>query len=407
VRGSRGSAGLASCPSIIGASPLGLTEEHALIASPEILDSTRLRVAFAPTVTAVRTGALPAAIVGVSDGRATLALEAFPGPHHRRLGSDGIFFLASITKPIVATAVMQLVDAGLVDLHAPIGRYVPAFVGPGKDRVTAWHVLTHTAGIQDIETDYIRRKRPSAAEMLRIVCTSPLRFEPGTRYEYCSDSFYLLSELISAARRAPFPTALRTALLDPLGMPDTSFDPRHARSRLVPVHGIPLGNRLMRELILRYLAKAALPGGGLWSTAADLLAFGRALLASARGDGGPLSRPALELMTAEQTAGILEVAADGTTRDPRYALGWGKPRPDGTVPAAVAATDGSSGMLTAPITVPASASAFTHGGASGTRLWIDPERDLVFVFLTNLWGVDDSVMYATLAEVYAVIDRGR
>ena len=56
--------------------------------------------------------------------------------------------------------------------------------------------------------------------------------------------------------------------------------------------------------------------------------------------------------------------------------------------------------------VPASARAFTHGGATGTRLWVDPDRDLVFVFLTNLWGASDAAMFETLAGVYAVLDQG-
>ena len=55
--------------------------------------------------------------------------------------------------------------------------------------------------------------------------------------------------------------------------------------------------------------------------------------------------------------------------------------------------------------MPASPRTFTHGGASGARLWVDPERDLVFVFLTNLWGVDDGPMYATLREVYRSLDE--
>ena len=56
------------------------------------------------------------------------------------------------------------------------------------------------------------------------------------------------------------------------------------------------------------------------------------------------------------------------------------------------------------VRVPASASSFTHGGATGTRLWIDPDRELVFVFLTNMWGISDAAMYGTLAEVYRAWD---
>jgi CubicO group peptidase (beta-lactamase class C family) len=110
-------------------------------------------------------------------------------------------------------------------------------------------------------------------------------------------------------------------------------------------------------------------------------------------------------MTREQTKGIVEVREDGTRRDPRYALGWGKPHPAGLAPSVVdesSAPDG--GEL---VRVPASPSTFTHGGASGTRLWIDPDRELVFVFLTNQWKVSDQAMFSVLREVYTAWDAAR
>jgi CubicO group peptidase (beta-lactamase class C family) len=368
------------------------------------IDTSTVRRIIAPATEAVRSAAIPSAVVAWARSSGTVAMEAIPGPAEKRVREDSIFFLASLTKPIVAVSVLVLVEHGLVDLHAPIQRYVPEFRGPDKAGVTAWHVLTHTSGIEDIDPDVIRRERPSAAAMLAKVCATPLRFEPGTRYEYCSDSFYLLSEMVARLTGLPYPQALRRSLLEPLGMRDTTFDPRHARSRIVGVHGIPIGNRIMRELILRYLAKAALPGGGLWGTAHDLLRFGRSLLPAATGVPRLLARETVELMTREHTQGILEHTPDGTTRDPHYALGWGKPLPSGEVPAAVAPPPTDT-PIASTVTVPASPRAFTHGGASGARLWVDPDHDLVFVFLTNLWGVDDGPMFATLREVYRSLDR--
>lgn len=366
-------------------------------------DSTALNDALEAARAAVDSGSLPGAVVGVANADGPLAIEVFRGPRAPRLRADGLFFLASITKPIVATALMRLVDSGAVDLQAPVARYVPEFAGPGKESVTVWHVLTHTSGIPDIDVDVLRQRRPSGAQITEMVCRDPLRFEPGSRYEYCSSSFYLLAEIIARKTGRPFASALRALVLRPAGMTDTSFDPRYARRRIVPVEGVPLRNRIVRELVLRYLARAALPGGGLWGTAADMLGFGQALLPSVIDQGrGLLSRRALDEMTREQTRGILEVSDDGAVRDPRYALGWGKPRVDGGIPSVVGgAQDRSNGTTPASSdTVPASVNAFTHGGASGARLWIDPDIDLVFVFLTNLWGAGDGPMFATLARVY-------
>lgn len=395
-------------------------------------DPERIRACLQPAADAVRAGVIPSAVVAVADSTGTITIDLFPGPSTPRLRADSLYFLASLTKPVVATGVMRLVDRGLVDLHAPIERYVPAFQGPGKERVTAWHVLTHTAGVQDVHPDLLRQQRPSGARLLEMICQAPLRFEPGSRYEYCSTSFYLLAELLVRFTGRPFPEALHQEVMEPAGMVDTSFDPRHDRARILPVEGVAMRNRLVRELVLRYLAKTALPGGGLWGTAEDLARFGRGLLPGAIASRrGLLSAASVREMTREQTAGIEEIAADGTRRDPRYALGWGKPRLDGAAPSVVgglapalggSATDlmglpgesaeatssgeaGGSGLATGAFpTVPASPGTFTHGGATGTRLWIDPDRDLVFVFLTNLWGASDTAMFETLAGVYRVLD---
>jgi CubicO group peptidase (beta-lactamase class C family) len=185
-------------------------------------------------------------------------------------------------------------------------------------------------------------------------------------------------------------------------MTEATFDVRRRADRVVPVRGVSLDNRLTRWLMLRFLARATLPGGGLFGPAEDVLRFGRAMLP--RPDHltptGPrvLSQAAIDEMTREQTTGILEVRDDGTTREPHYALGWGKPEPSGV---------GQSAIGTPPdddVRVPASASTFTHGGASGGRLWVDPGRGLVFVFLTNAWGVTDAPMWATLRHVVEVWD---
>lgn len=416
-------------------------------------DPDRLRACLSPAERAVAEGVIPSAVVTVADSSGTILTEMFPGRSTARLREDSIFFLASLTKPVVATAVMRLVDRDLVDLHAPIHQLVPAFRGPGKELVTAWHVLTHTAGIQDVHPDVLRQQRPSSARLLEMVCQAPLRFKPGSRYEYCSSSYHLLAELLTQCTGRPFPQALHELVMEPAGMVDTSFDPRHDRSRILPVDGVPMRNRFVRELVLRYLARTALPGGGLWGTADDLARFGRALLPTVIADGrGLLSAASVMEMTREQTAGIEEISADGARRDPRYALGWGKPRVDGSAPSVVGGlapalgasasgeTPASGGQITAdggpsasggPVTedgqipslamaatgggydappasatVPASPATFTHGGATGTRLWVDPERDLVFVFLTNLWGASDDAMFEALAGIYRVLDAG-
>ena len=108
-----------------------------------------------------------------------------------------------------------------------------------------------------------------------------------------------------------------------------------------------------------------LAGGGLWSTADDLLRFGRAMLRGGELDGvRVLGRPIVDLMTREVTVNGLGTTGDRLADD-HYAIGWGKP---------------GAGVTEL------SRSAFGHGGVSGTRLWVDPAYDLVFVYLTGPWG---------------------
>jgi len=352
-----------------------------------------LHAAIALTESLVADGTLPSAVLGVSDARDTRLIHAVRGAPDRRVEPHSVFFLASVTKPIVATAVLQLVDEGRLDLHRPIGGAVPAFRGGLRDRVTPWHILTHTSGIPDLDLERLRRTRPSYRALLTRVVASEPAFEPGSRYAYASDGFYLLAELLRAHTGMGFQDALRTRVLAPLDMDDTRFDVRPAMDRAVDVHGIGPANAFTRRLVTRFLAAATLPGGGLFGTAEDLLRFGRSLLPRASvPEDAPrvLSEQAIALMTREQTMGIPEELEDGTVREPHYALGWHKPRPG---------PEGS--VMLAGVPLPATMAAFTHGGISGTRLWVDPEHALVVTVLSNRWALDQEPIARLLAAVYA------
>lgn len=343
------------------------------------------------TESLVADGTLPSAVLGVSDARRSLIIHAVRGPRDRRVTPDSVFFLASVTKPIVATAVVQLVDEGRLDLHRPIGDAVPAFRGGRRDLVTPWHVLTHTSGIPDLDLERLRRSRPSYRALLeRIIASEPM-FEPGSRYAYASDGFYLLAEVLRTHTGMDFQDALRTRVLAPLGMADTRFDVRRDLGRTVDVHGLGRANAVTRRLVTRFLAAATLPGGGLFGTAEDLLRFGRALLPRSLAGVDAvriLSERGIALMTREHTAGIPELLEDGTCRDPHYALGWHKPRP------------ADEGVTLAGVALPTSMAAFTHGGITGTRLWVDPDHGLVVAVLSNQWALDQEPVARIVGAVY-------
>jgi len=324
--------------------------------------------------------------VATSDG--LVRDEAFGTVGDDPVGVDDRFFLASITKPIVATAVVQLAAEGRISLGEPLRTYLPD-LPQGHAVVTTWHVLTHTSGIpDDVFGDWT--DRVPRDELVRRAFTRPLSFHPASMYAYCSASFYLLAELLARVDGVDFPESLRRRVLAPMGMTSTSFSALDPAAAWIAPVGMPQAPGTPADVLatLEYLAAVAMPGGGLWSTAPDLVRFARAYLRGGSLDGQRLLPPAfLDLMCTEQTRGILEPPVDGVgpPRDPGYGLGWG-----------IAAKGGD---------IPCSARAVEHGGASGTRLFIDPETDLAVVVLTNLWGDAEASRSVTGAVHSALVPQ--
>jgi serine-type D-Ala-D-Ala carboxypeptidase len=332
----------------------------------------------------VASGRTAMAALAIGDARGPLRKQVFTAPGEPLLPADGLFFLASVTKPIFATAVMQLVEEGALSLDRPIADWLPEFTGGGKDDVTLTHLLTHTSGVVDVLPEVLRRSRPSAARMTQLTIAAPLRFAPGTRWEYCSSAFYVLAEICRRLTGLPGPEFLRQRLLAPLGMNDTTFDPRRSSQPLMPVRGVGADNRLRRFLLIRYMASIAHPGGGLFATLDDLLRFGAALL-SPRRDGArwlPVSASTFELMGEDHVRGVSGEYND-EVRPVHHGLGWSKP--------------------TVMKDVPGSARTVDHGGATGTRLWIDPDAGLVFVFFSNRWDADRGPEMAALNATYRAL----
>jgi CubicO group peptidase (beta-lactamase class C family) len=348
-------------------------------------DPSRLDRVFDRLRERVASGDVPAAALAIGDAHGEIRSVAFGGAEP--LTADSNFFLASVTKPIFATAFMQLVERGQVGLHDPIQKVMPEFTGsPWKEAVTAWHLLTHTSGVPDIGPDEIRKTRPSAVQMTSQTLRAPLRYEPGTRWEYCSSSFYLLGEMILRLTGVPYAKYLREKVLDPLGMQAT-FDPRRAGRPIAIVHGVGAENRVIRFLLLRYMASAAVPGGGLFGTLDDLLRFGAATLAPwglGEGRAVPLKPETIAEMQRDHLNGSVSGMTETEERPMHFGLGWGKPTLMREIP-------GSTGVV-------------SHGGATGTRLWIDPEAGLVVVFFTNTWNPDRGPEIEAINGVYSQME---
>jgi CubicO group peptidase (beta-lactamase class C family) len=345
--------------------------------------STRLDSAFALLRSAVEQRSLPCAVLAVADQERVLRSEAFSPPTgDYRVAEDSQFLIASVTKPIVASAVMRLIERGQLRLAEPVARLVPAFDQREKASITPWHLLTHSSGISERFAAELWARRAPRDRYLEGLYDAPLDFEPGSRFHYGTQTFRLLGEILERTCGAACEEVLRQEVFQPLGMADTSFDSTSVEvTRRIPCHGPP-------EFDPPYYASLANPGGGLHSTAEDVVRFGQGMLRAHLGAAAWLSTAAVRTMTRLHTGGLLDIAFSPPVKA-MYGLGVAKTGSSQTMPsgADLATPDG-----------------FGHAGAAGSFLWIEPALRLVFVLLTNQWGIDaatlrDRALNAAIAAV--------
>ena len=346
------------------------------------LDRARLRHVAALAEALVASGDYASAVVAVADRRAILWQHAVSG--RSAVTPDSIFPIASITKGIITTAIMQLVERGLLLLGDPVAAYVPEFGQYGKDSVTIRHLLTHTSGLDEGSADAAaalhalgERHAPRAA-FYDLACGLGLEHPPGERAVYRQLPFTVLAELLTRLGGRDYPDWLRDELFTPLGMADTGFAPADP-ARLAPHPG-----PAQPDDAWDYRYGLAIPAYGLYSTAADLAAFGQALLGGGRrGAARILSAGAVAAMTTPQPDLLSD---DGSGTRPVFAgLTWGMRSPFGNLIG--------------------SARGFGHAGGTGSWLWIDPDWDLVFVLLSNSDGPPQSLAMRLLNATYGALDR--
>ncbi len=266
-----------------------------------------------------------------------------------------IYDLASLTKVVgLTTAVMILYDEGRLRLDAPVSTYLPEFSGGDKDAVTIRHLLTHRSGLPAGRAIWSVADSPDEAR--RMVLRTTLINRPGERYVYSDLGPDVLAMVVEAITGRPMDVFLAERVFDRLGMTDTGFLPDDSLAyRIAPTEvDSPRGYALRGEV---HDENAHALGGiaghaGLFSTAADLSVFAQMLL-----NGGELNGVRI---VADSTVTIFTTRTAGTR-----ALGWD-----------TANGDGSSGDYLGP-------RAFGHTGYTGTSLWIDPDREMFIILLTN------------------------
>ena len=317
----------------------------------------------------VADGEIPSALLAVADSTETLAVRAYDRDAREAPSlQDGIFCLASISKAITGVGVARLVDQGKLDYQEPVAKRVPEFGTDAQRRkVTLAHVFTHSTGLPNRNVMEFAHGGVSSEESFRMALEDEPLCEPGTHMQYATHTFQLVNAIVFRLLAMNMTSFLQQYVYEPCGMVDTGFEPVDP-ARAVPVTGHPLDDP---EDMARF-ARTEVSGGGLWSTAADLVRLGQAVLTP-----GKLMRPeTFRLMTQAQPS----LPRWNTDQTSCRTLGWVK--------------ESQAFFPNQPET------GFYHGGASGTLLWLDPASDLVYVFLTNIWCSCNDPAFAVLSCLY-------
>lgn len=244
--------------------------------------------------------------------------------HDTPMPSHGAFRIGSITKMFTATVIMQLAEDGVLSLDDPVALWLPEVADrlPNGDRITLRHLLSHTSGLFNVvehETYYADlfgamvvdeeagtvtlacMERDPHDTLARYVYGKEAQFEPGTQWRYSNTNYTLLGMVIEAATGMPLAEAYRTGVYEPLGMVSTFLDCYEEPVAAV-VHGYTGSGDDITDLTELH-ESVGWSAGGLVSTAADLITFGRGLFAGALFDD-PQSLVAMTTPAPASTNGL-------------------------------------------------------------------------------------------------------
>ena len=271
------------------------------------------------------------------------------------LPDQTIYDLASLTKVIgTTTAAMILFDEGKLVLDEKVTHYLPAFSGGEKDLVTVRELLEHRSGLPAGRD--LWRHAHSPEEARQLVLDTPLEYHPGHGQVYSDLGADILGWVVEAAAGMPLDRFLADRVFTPLGMHDTGFRPsdslvyRIAPTEVSPPRGYPVRGEVHDE---NAFALGGVAGhAGLFGTASDLAVFAQMMLNGGTYDGVRI--------VGDSTVHLFTARAAGDR-----ALGWEVA--DGT--------HGAGSYL--------SGSAYGHTGFTGTSIWIDPDREMFVILLTN------------------------
>jgi CubicO group peptidase (beta-lactamase class C family) len=316
-----------------------------------------------------------------ADGLADIASK-------KPMRTDSVFWIASMTKPVTAVAVLMLQDEGKLNVNDPVKKYIPEFANlktPSGKRaeITIAQMLTHTSGLGEADAKAARDAH-TLAEMIPLYLAAPMQYEPGAKWQYTQSGINVASRIVEVVSGQSFDAFLQQRILDPLGMKDTTFYPaeKFPERRVTGYSKDRVTGAMIAARPPAGFGQRGTPpfgNGGLFSTGPDYARFCQMLLGGGSFGGKRyLSPSSMALLSTVQTGdlpcGFLQSEAFGS-HGTNY--GWGI----GTC-ILRSPHEGVASML--------SPGTFGHGGAWGTQAWIDPVRGYAYILMVQRAAVPNA-----------------
>jgi CubicO group peptidase (beta-lactamase class C family) len=299
----------------------------------------------------------------------------------RPMTEETLFWIASMTKPVTAVAVLMLQDEGKLNVADPVAKYLPEFANlktpSGKlANLTLTQILNHTSGLGEAGGEAARQAK-TLADLVPLWLAAPTQFEPGAKWQYCQSGINAAGRIVEVVSGMSFDAFLQKRLFNPLGMKNTTFYPTDdQRARLVTAYAKNKDTSALEPVPPRpeFGPRDRPPqgNGGLYSTAPDYARFCQMLLNGGTLEGQRyLSAAAMKFLSTPQTGDLPTGFFQNETYGNRGTnYGWGI----GTC------------VLRAPhagVAEMLSPGSYGHGGAWGTQAWIDPVKGVAYVLMVQ------------------------
>lgn len=293
-----------------------------------------------------------------------------PEPDAEPIRRDAMFYMASVTKPVIYLAAMRLVEHGQLNINDRVTRYIPEFTGQGKEAAQVLHLFTHTSGLPDElpNNAELRRQQVPLSRFVEEVIKTDLLFKPGTQFSYSSSGTILVAEIVQRLSGRSIRDFVRGEIIEPLGLKSTGLGSLgFSRQRLVRtiVPDYQVGNA--GNWNTPYWREFGSPAGGLFSTPEDFAVICACMLSGGTWGGVRLLSPASVRMMTSNRLHDLPDLPEPVRRTQPWGLGW-KLNHLGT-------PDSWSDLLSRRV--------FGHTGSAGNVVWMDPDTHGFCIVLSN------------------------